>query len=411
MRQKINIIIDKTEKFLQTDLRYLLRGGFWQSLGQIITMLISLITMRAFAYQTSKEIFGTYQYILSIISILAIFTLPGIQSALIRAVAKGKEGTLKICVKEKIKWSLIGTLGCLAVSIWYFIHQNLVLGKSFLIASFLFPIPMISNAAFGFWQGRKNFKAYSKYSVIISLLEALFFIPILFLTNDIVLIMLAYFLSRTLFRFLFLKKTLQKVKNNEEDKSAISFGKHLTLMQAIGLVTSQLDKIIIWQLLGPVQVAIYSFAQIPITKINAIINPTPLLLPKLSQKNIKEIKKDLFKKFSKSFLFFTPFTMAIIPTVPFFFKLIFPQYVSAIPYTQILCLSFLFLPFSLITSSFQAGNKTKELYVVNILGNLLKIILFILLIPKLKIWGIIISSLLGSSLNGLLMVYLFKKID
>ena len=106
--------------------------------------------MKAFASQASKETFGIYQYILSIISILAIFTLPGMQSALTRAIARGKEGTLNVCLKEKIKWSLIGVLGCLAVSAWYLVHQNFILGKSFLIASFLFPIPRILGVVFCF---------------------------------------------------------------------------------------------------------------------------------------------------------------------------------------------------------------------------------------------------------------------
>ncbi|MCK5633035.1 oligosaccharide flippase family protein, partial [bacterium] len=303
MKQKINKIIDKAEKFFKTDLRYLLKNGFWQTIGQIIAMIASLITMRAFAYWIPKETFGAYQYVLSIISILAIFTLPGMQNALMRAIAKGKEGTLKDCMKEKAKWSLIGIFGCLVISAWYFIHHNTVLGKSFLVASLLFPISRISNIAFSFWQGRKDFQAHSKYFIIINFLEALFFIPVLFLTNNLTLIILTYFLSRAFFRFLFLKKTLQKIKNNEEDKEAITLGKHLTFMQIIGLITSQLDKIIIWQFLGPVQVAIYSFAQIPVTKINAIINPAALLLPKLSQKNIEKIKKELFNKFLKSFLF------------------------------------------------------------------------------------------------------------
>ena len=405
----INVLIDKIEKYLKTDMRYLIRGGFWLVLEKIGAITISLATMIAFSRWVPKEIFGTYEYILSIIGILGIFTLPGMHNSLTRTVAQHKEGMLRATIKTQAKWSLIGILGSISISIWYFIHQNFILGSSFLIASFLFPIPRISNIAFNFWEGRKNFKVHSKYFIIINFLEALLFIPVLFLTNNLVLVMLSYFLSRALFRLLFLKKTLKETKNNEKDTTTIPLGKHLTLMQGIGLIVANLDKIIIWQFLGPIQVAIYSFAQNVAAKLGDLTSILPLILPKLSQKNIKEIKKELIEKFFKSFLFFIPFTLIIIFSIPFGFKLIFPQYLESIFYTQGLCLSLLLVPFSIISATFTVNNQIKELYLIKTFGKILRIILFAVLIPIYGIWGIIIAILLSEFLNGLFTFYLFKK--
>ncbi len=409
MKKQINQILNHIEKYLKTDMKYLAKGSFWLTFGRVGVVLTSLLTMMAFSHWAPKEIFGSYEYILSILSIVGIFALPGMSSALIRAVAQNKEGMLKEAVKTKTKWSLIGVLGSLAVSFWYLINNNFVLGYSFLIASFLFPVPRISNIAFDFWKGRKDFKTDSRYSILVKIAEACFFIPFIFLTNNLTLIILGYLLSRSLFSSLFLKKTLKEVKNNEKDKTTILFGKHLTLMQIIGLLANNLDKIIIWRFLGPIQVAVYSFAHTTVGKFKGLIGITPLILPKLSQRNIKEIKKGLIKKFFKSFLFFIPATIGLVLLIPFGFRLVFPQYIESIPYTQVLFLSFLLKPFEVIKATFTANNQTKELYLFSILGNLLRIVLFVVLVPFLEIWGIVIALLLSELLNDLFVFYLFQK--
>jgi len=410
LKKKIKDILLWSQKYTQTDMVYLAKGGFWWIFGNVCVLVVSFVTMIAFSRWVSREVFGTYQYVLSVIGILAIFTLPRMQSALVRAVAKGKEGMLWLSAKTSFKWSFIGVAGCLVISGWYFFHQNFILGNSFLIASFLFPIPRISNLLFNFWQGRKKFDIQAKYSIIISILEALVFLPVLFLTNNLILIILAYFISRSIFRGIFFKLTLKKIRNQEKDKETLSFGKHLTLMQSIALFGGQIDKIIIWQFLGPIPVAIYSFAQLPVQRIAGLIPIAPLALPKLSQKNIKEVKKGIFKKFSKLFLISVPLTLFLILVTPLMYKILFPQYLESIPYFQVLVLTLLFIPFSLLSTSFVAEMRKRELYISSSVIPILKMILFLILIPFYGIWGIIAAILITQVCGSALTFYLFKKI-
>lgn len=409
-KQKIYEILRWSEKYTRTDMVYVAKGGFWWTFGEVMVAGISFLTLLTFSRWVPKEIFGAYQYIISTIAILAIFTLPGMQTALVRAVAKRKEGMLWLCAKTKFKWSLIGVGGCLAISFWYFLHQNLILGGSFLIASFLFPIPTISNLSFIFWQGKKRFDIQAKYSITTNILEALVFIPVLFFTNNLILIISAYFISRSVFRALFFKLILKRVKNQETDKETLSFGKHLTLMQAIGLFAQQIDKIIVWQFLGPIPVAIYSFAQLPVQRIQGLIPISPLALPKLSEKNVGEIKKGIWQKFSKLFLVSIPLTAALVLTAPWLYKFLFPQYMTAVPYFQALSLTLIFTPFSLLSASLIAQAKIKSLYKISFIIPSLKIILFLVLVPFYGIWGIIAAILISSFLGSLLTLYFFQKL-
>ena len=410
LRQKIINFLRWSQKYTQTDMVYVAKGGFWWIFGNVCVLIISFGTMVVFSRWMPKKIFGTFQYVLSTMAILGIFALPGMQTALIRAIAKGKEGMLSLCAKEKFKWSLIGVAGALAISVWYFLHQNFILGGSFLIASFLFPIPRISNLSFIFWQGKKRFDIQAKYSIIINFLEALVFIPVLFFTNNLILIILAYLVSRSLFRSIFLKFTLKRAENQEKDKETLSFGKHLTLMQSIALFGNQIDKIVIWQFLGPVSVAIYSFARLPIQRIQGLTPIGPLALPKLSQKNVREIKKGVFKKFSKLFLFSIPLALLFYLIAPSFYKILFPSYVASIPYFRVLSLTLILLPFGLLSTALVAEMKTKELYTIQFAAPVIRILLFLILAPLYGIWGIVAAILATQFLNSGLVLYFFKKI-
>ncbi len=409
-KQKIYEFLKWSEKYTGTDMVYVARGGFWWIFGRICIFSISLVTMIVFAHWLPRETYGAYRYVLSVIAILSIFALPGMNTALIRTVARGYERMISLCAKTRIKWALIGSGICFSVSFWYFLHQNSVLGISFLIAAIFLPFITTLNLFLPFWQGKKRFDIQSKYLILLNLSSALVLIPVIFLTDSLILIILTYFAFHTLFEAILFKITVKKIKNQETENDTISFGKHLTLMQSAALFGNQIDKIIIWQFLGPIPVAIYSFAQIPILRIQELIPISPLALPRLSEKNTKEIKKGLLKKISKLFLVSIPFALFCILLAPYLYKILFPAYLESIPYFQVLALTLILVPFGLLGTSLVAEMKKKELYIIQFATPFLQIILFLVLIPFYGIWGIIFAILISRIFNGGLVLYFFKRI-
>jgi len=397
------------ERYTQTDMVYVAKAGFWWIFGRIGIFSIAFLTMIAFAHWLPKETFGVYRYILSLTGILVIFSLPGMNTALIRAVSRGYEGMLSLCCKEKFKWGTIGSGICFLVSLWYFWHQNFILGLSFFIAAIFLPFLNSFDLFIYFWQGKKRFDLQSKYLILLRFFNALILIPVIFFTDNLVLIVLAYFGAFTFFSAIFFKITSKVVKNQETDRETFSFGKHLTLMGGAPIFSQHIDKIIIWQFLGPLPVAIYSFAQIPILRIHELIPIFPLALPKLSERNVREIKKELFKKFLKLFLVSIPLALFFILIAPFLYRTFFPVYLESVPYFQALALTLILAPFSLLGTSLVAEMRKKELYLLHFTSPFLQIILFLILIPFYGIWGAIVASLIASLFGGILVLYFFKK--
>ena len=409
MNEILNETIVWTEKFLRTDVLYLIKSIFWWTLSRGLIALFAFFTMFALANWVPKEIFGSYEYILSIVALLAIFTLPGMQSALIRASAKGKDGMLVLCTKTKLKGALIASTACFGAGAWYLFNENYNLGYSFLIAAIFLPFTRIFSTALDFLIGKKSFDLEAKYSIVIDGLEAILFIPVLFLTNNLVIIILAYFITRSIFPAVYFLRTKKFIQNQETDKETIPFGKHLTFMQTMGLAAGQLDKIIIWQYLGPIAVATYAFAWEPIQRAQTFIPVFMLALPKLSQKNFPLIKKELFQKFLKTFLFSVPVGLVFIFFAPIIYKTVFPLYIDSVPYAQALAIILMLTPFHLLNAAFVAAKKTRELYIVQFSIPLLRIILFLILVPFWGIWGIVFPLISTALLGGLINVYLFHR--
>jgi len=272
------------------------------------------------------------------------------------------------------------------------------------------PLTRMFNVAIFFWQGKKRFDIQAKYSFIINFFEAAAIILAILLTRNLLIIFAAYFISRFVFRAIVFCLTSKQADNQKTDEETIPFAKHLTLMISLGKFAGKIDQVIIWQMLGPIAVAIYSFAKLPIDKATSLIPIDSLALPKLSEQDITKIKHKLFKKF----LIFTAITIPIAAIfallVPYVFKILFPEYIDAIPYAQVLSLSFILIPFSLIQTALVANAKTKELYVVKIIAPILKIALFFILIPMYQLWGVIAAILGSQAITGIITLYLFKRV-
>lgn len=410
IKEKISALLRWSEQYTKTDMRYASKGLFWILLGKAGVFLMSLATMTAFAHWLSKETYGTYQFIISLLGITGIFALSGMSTALIGSIAKKKEGTLLAAVKEKIRWGSLGSLGLLLVASWYFFHHNFILAGGFVIAAIFLPFRETFAITPVFWNGRKRFDLEAFYKVLSAFLAICIIIPVIYFTNNVLWILFTTLCSYVLFDGLFLLKAIKEAKNNDVDKDAIAFGKTLTVMDAMVRIAGNIDKIILWKFLGPVQVAVYSFAQFPMKALGGVLPIQSLALPKLGEKNIKDIKQGLLRKFRYLFFLSVPLTISIILVAPFVYEAFFPQYEESVIYFQALTLILIFMPFDLLGAALISDLRKKELFTVRVGTSVLRIILFFALTPFFGIWGIIGALLFAEMIRVGMIFFFFQRI-
>jgi O-antigen/teichoic acid export membrane protein len=402
--------LTKSQKVTGTDNVYIAKQGSYLIIGNIVNMVAAFLLSIVFARILPKETYGQYRYILSIFAILAISSLQGINDALIRAVAKGFEGALKQSFKTKLKWGLLGSVASIVVAIYFWTLGNFDFTISFLIIAIFLPFFKGGEIYQFYLSGKKLFGKRVSYTTLIQLLSTALIVLTLFLTKSLIILILVYFASYSILRMFFLFWTIKKIKpNNIDDPETIIYGKHLSLIGIITLIVQEIDKILLFQFVGPAQLAIYSFASLPIQYLGTPLEVIQeLAYPKLATRPADEIKKTLPRKLIKSIIFILTIIIIFIIIAPYFYKILYPQYLESIPYARLLAFTILVFPVSMMTISLQVKMRTKELYKINIINSIIQIIFLAVLIPFYGIWGIILARLASNIIYFFVTRHYFK---
>ena len=421
LKNKIYQYIEKLQRYVKIDLFYLIKGESWLMLGKLISITAAFLLSLAWANWIDKEIYGNYQYILSLIGIISIFSLPEIGSALIQAVARGFEGSFISGFKIQLKWGFLASLSALGISGYYGLQGNKNLFWCFLIVAVFLPLFNASLIYFSFLIGKKLFNVQVKYNSITQVIATIVMVLTLFLIKKLffnlpshiilILIISVYFISRTILRFLFFRATKNRFKpNSKQDPKTISFGKYLTLSGLINIVSSNLDKILLFHYLGAAELAIYFFAiLIPEQIKSPLTHIGDLTLPKFSVRSREEIKKTILRKIFFLTLLISSLVFIYIIFAPLLYQIFFPKYLDSISYSRIYALSIIPLCFSM-GSIFRAKMMTKQIYQMGIIVSLIRTALFITLIPLYGIWGAIWGILSTRIFSAFLSLFFYRKI-
>ncbi|MEK9175033.1 MAG: oligosaccharide flippase family protein [Patescibacteria group bacterium] len=400
--------INKLEQIARTDVRYLVRGFFWfgvQHLGSIVGALAVAI---AFANLLPKETYGLYQYILSIFALLGITTITRIDDSISISVAKGFEGDLIKVWLEKIKWGFLGSLAGLALATYWYLNDNITLALSGIIMALFVPLfepPSIYN---GYLIGKKHFVVMSLLSLINIGAHSLAIIATILLTKNIVWIITIYMMVNSLIRTLCLWYVyILEKPNNLQDPKTLSYGKKLSIIEIIASVSAQIDNILLFHYLGPVEVAAYAFIRKLPEQIKVIPKYlTTLSTPKFSTKDIHDqyVKKETTRKSIVLFLTLLGAAIVYIIAAPFIFSIFFRPYREYVHLSQIFALA-MPLNFGGLWFNFIETSRREDIvFKLNIISPSLRIIIIFVSIKYFGlvglVWGFLATRFLISALRG-----------
>jgi O-antigen/teichoic acid export membrane protein len=405
-------VLRKSERYTKTDMVYLTKGGIWLSISQGVAMVTGLLVAIAFANLLTPETFGTYKFVLSLAGIIGAFSLTGMSTALIRSVANGQEGALEHGFGISLKWGVSVTVISLAFAIYYYLNDNATLAMSMLLVGTFSPL-MDSAALFSsYLAGKKAFRKQAFSNIGRIIFPALALIATLTLTSNVVVIIAVYFAGNTLMTLYYYYNTLRTSKPSaNKDAALIGYSKHLSLMNILNLVGNHFDKVLVFHFLGAGPLALYAFAIAPVDQLrsgNKILQA--LILPKLSMRAYSDLQRSVPQKALHILLFSGGVVLAYIVFAPFLYLLLFPQYIEAVFYSQFYAVTLLFTPATLFEGMLIAHKRKKELYLGKIGAPLIKMALFIVLLPAYGLTGLIVALLLARLSNMLILILLSKRV-
>ncbi|MEX1003136.1 MAG: oligosaccharide flippase family protein [Crocinitomicaceae bacterium] len=412
VRNKAYNLLRWSEQYTQTDMVYLAKGGFWVTVGQLFGIVASFGIAIAFANLLPGEIYGNYQFVLATTGILAASSLSGLNVAAVRSVARGAEGILLPSFKTKLKWSTIGSLIAIIIASYYFWRTNEILAISFLLVALFLPIFYSLGISGALLEGKKLFKTSAKYNTSNQIFASACIIIALFLTDNLFLILMVYFISWTLAKTITFILTIKKYKTNDvTDHEMVSYGKHLSVMGIFAIIADNLDKLLLFYFLGPLEVAIYSFATAPVMQIKGVMkNINSLALPKLSLRTKEEIRATIISRNLQIFLVSLPIILAYILAAPFIYKIFFPAYLDSVIYSQVFALAVLFTaPGTFSSASLEAEMEVKKKYILTFFSKISKIVLMLVLVVPFGVWGIVSAVVANSFVVNIVGIILIKK--
>lgn len=411
LRQKFFNILKRSERYTHTDMAYLAKGGFWLTVGEVASTVLSLALAVAFANLVPKETYGTYRFVLSMSGILAIASLQGMSTAVVQATAKGFEASIFSALKTKLRWSIAGSLGALALGGYYLIGGNNALAAAFLIVSIFLPAAYSFGIYSSFLTGKKLFRYVSQFRVASQLAVSTALIGVLWFSENLYLLLFAYFALTALAHIFFFRMAVKKFPpQGQDDPGVRSYGKHLSFVSIVGAVATHIDSVLLFYYLGPAPVAVYNLAIAPVERLRSIFaNIRLLVLPKFSAHDKDATQRTLFKKIGLLMLLLAAVIGMYYLAAPFLFEIFFPKYLEAVSFSRFYAISLIVA--GSLPGTFLASQKAiKEQYVASIVPGVAKIALMILLVIPYGIWGVVVANVLARILAFGLAAFFARRI-
>lgn len=393
MFEQVKTRVNEYGKRYQIDLAYAIKNEFWVYLRQGILLIIGLAVSVTFARLASKEVYGQYNFILAILAIASLVSIPGLKNAVLRSTARGNEGNYEQAVKTSFLWSLLGIPALLGVGAYYYYYNTQIIGICLMMSSIFLPFIYAPNTWDSFLAGKKRFDLTARYGSIQSSISAAAIIGVLFLNaNHLVLILATYLITSSFLACLLYRRSLKYIENKAKDDECQKYGYFLTTTNIAGTLAKHIDKILIGTLLGAPQLAIYAIAIIIPTTIKDLLKTfwRPFT-PKISEQGIRigEVGGKIRRLILPLALMVLGGSLLYWLFIDDIMLLLFsPKYMEAGIYSKMLLLMILFSIPSVFLGTFTiAKKKTKSIVLGYHIFPFLKLFIMFGFIYQWGIWG------------------------
>jgi len=346
IHQKIYDVSLKYGKKIGLDLPYFVKNGFWTSLAQMIWILKWLVLSIVLTRFFSQEVYGQYQFVMTVLAFVGIFSFPSMTTAIVQAVARWLEWTYRQIVKWVLKWNWLWSIALLIVAgyVW-FIGKIPEVAVTLIILSILFPIYGISQYYNSYLSWRSEFKTWVKYRVIFNVISFIAISLVVIFFQNIVLTSLVFVLSSIIINGYLTFWYFFKITDKSISNDSLNFGKKLIWNDVLALSSLHIDKLFVTYFLWFEDLALYAIITLVPDQAKNLIKPlTSLFLPKLSKLDKWKMKRKDLWKFTWYLAIVATFVIILyICFAPFIFKWFYPAYQWWVILSQVYMLSFIFI--------------------------------------------------------------------
>lgn len=380
------------------------QGTSWVLLEKIIRILLSLLINVLLARHFGVELFGYFNYVISVVTIFGVFTSMGINNNLLRDFAFNKELTSRI-ISNAILLKGIGIILTILFTLCFvaFTKDDQFIKLSIVIMSITFAFQSIDIFEL-FFQSQGKFKYISILRFSCFAVSSIIKIVAIFLDADLVTFAILFYIEFILLSPIYIYTVVTRYKfkfspNWISLKKMAGEGWPLLLSSLMIMLSMRIDQIMIKQMIEDSSVlGNYSLA-VRLTEIWYFI-PTSILMvaTPLLMNNYKKSCASFFTVFVKynRILIIISAIIALAGTLSsfVFIPLVFgEEYQESVLMLNLLLWTLVLTSAGMLRSTFMIVQKLQKLHFrITLFGAAINITLNLLLIPPLGAIGAIIAS-------------------
>ncbi len=243
-------------------IRYMSIGAPLLITRKILQILLGTLTFAVLARVLTKEQFAIYTLAFTFITLFRLAALPGIGKAISQGFARGNTGGFRHALLLSLLCSFGGSLIIGSIGIWNYHNNSIETAIVLLVTATLFPL----QTGLLYWQdvlsGQERYGRLLAFEAVSFSLKTSGIITCALLFPDkLYLVVLAALFAPALVNAiatLFILREVPAIAKGEEN--AISYGVRITLYQIPTVLSTQLDKLVLFYYISPEALAVYSVA-------------------------------------------------------------------------------------------------------------------------------------------------------
>lgn len=261
MKTKIEELLARFGKKIGIDLLYLFKNGSWVTLRFVVFSVGGLLLSLSFTRIGTKELLGQYQYVIALLSILSIFSLPGLNTAALESVTQGHEGAIIRAVKISFLSSLLGAVVLFGFGLFMMISNKAwLLGITLIFSGLLFPLYSALNTWNVYYDGKSAFAESAWRYIVLNILLTGSLILGLFLRVGLFGLVILFLLVNLVCFSLFFNGVVKKIRDRKDNVIDLKFGILVSIQRFVLGLSSTLPVFVISHMFGVESVAIYYIA-------------------------------------------------------------------------------------------------------------------------------------------------------
>jgi O-antigen/teichoic acid export membrane protein len=192
----------------------------------------------------------------------------------------------------------------------------------------------------------------------------------------------------------------------------VPYGKHMTAMALLSVLSSQLDKIVLFVFFGPVSLASFWVASVLPQEVGRAVSlVVSAFFPRMVKVSKAEAVRTVKKIFSITLMVSFLASVIYYFLAPVIFNIFLPKYVEVVKMSSVLMFAYAVVPHLFVWNIFTARKNVRELYLYNLAEPILTISLYVSLIPIWGVWGLVWALLTRSLILNIVSVIVIIKYE